>query len=442
MSIPFKTLTLRTAAAGMLAAALLAAAVPHAPAAAQAPVPYASVQASAVQNAEAYRIVAFGDSLAAGYEFGMENQANPVPYGFVEHVYEQALFQGKRAEVRNYGILGLRTTGLEQFLAGVSGNQAVEVADVLAEGQAEIVDPRAGSILAAAADAHAALAEADLALVMIGGNDFKSIIDLDDPAAALSDMLPSYEQSLEASLRSMLEVNPKVRIVVGDQYLPVPSKQSSPLGLELAVYDQLMAAVDTLSARITALAERLTAEGYHVDAAYPSREFAGKEGSYTSVIVSRGKDIHPTSAGYAAMGRAFSDAIWGETRAVLPRAAGVPISVVVNGKEVVSKYKPIVGKDSRTYLVLRDIGDAMKADTRWDSKTQTAVVAVNGREVALTIGSKTMMVDGKPVAITTPAFLQESNGELKTFVPLSVLADGLGFQVVYRGALKTAFING
>ncbi len=443
MSIPFKPVRLRTAAAGVLAAVTLASAVPHATAAAPlTAVPYANaVQAAAVQNTASYQIVAFGDSLAAGYEFGMENQAAPVPYGFVEHVYEQALFQGKRAEMSNYGILGLRTTGLERFLAGVANSEAVAVSDVLAEGQAELVDPRAAQILAAAPAARSALADAELALVMIGGNDFKSIINLEDPAAALTAMLPEYEKSLEASLRAMLEVNPKVQIVVGDQYLPVPSKDSSPLGLELAVYDQLMTAVDALSARVTALAERLTAEGYRVDAAYPSREFAGKEGTYTSVIVTRGKDIHPTSIGYAAMGRAFADAVWGETRAVLPRAAGVPISVVVNGKEVVSDFKPIL-KDSRTYLVLRDIGDAMKAETKWDSKSQTATVSVNGREVALTIGSSTMLVDGKQVAIDTPAFLQESNGELKTFVPLSVLADGLGYQVTYRGTLKTAFING
>jgi len=440
MTIPFRSRSLRAAAAGVLAAAAVVTAVPDSSAAAMTGAPYSTVQAAA-ETAASYRIVAFGDSLAAGYEYGMEKQANPVPYGFVEHVYEQALFQGLRAEVRNYGILGLRTAGLERFLAGVSGSEAVEVADVLADGQPELPDPRAAAILASAPDARAALAEADLALVLIGGNDFKSIIELDDPAAALEAMLPQYEQSLEASLRSMLEVNPKVRIIVGDQYMPVPSRRTSIAGLEEAVYDKLMASVNTLSARVAAIAERLTAEGYRVDAAYPSREFVDKEASYTSVMISQGKDIHPTAAGYAAIGRAYAEAIWGETRSVQPRAAGVPISVVVNGKEVVSEFKPIVSKDSRTYLVLRDIGDAMGAKTDWDSKTQTATVAVNGREVKLTIGSKTMTVNGQPVAIDTPAFLQQSNGELKTYVPLAVLADGLGFQVVYRGTLKTAFIN-
>src|SRR5690606_5218623 len=193
-------------------------------------------------------------------------------------------------EVRNYGILGLRTDGLARFLSGIAGSDTVTVADVLGDGQSELPDPRAADIVASAPDARRALQNADLALVMIGGNDFMPIIEADDPPAALEALLPAYEQALEASLRAMLAVNPQVRIVVGDQYMPVPSRRSSIAGLDQPAYDRLMEAVNKLSARITAVAERLGAEGYRVDAAYPSREFVGKEATYTSVILSQGKD--------------------------------------------------------------------------------------------------------------------------------------------------------
>ena len=64
----------------------------------------------------AYKIIAIGDSVTAGYEHGFTEQSNP--YGFAEHVYEQALFHGLRTEYANYGVLGLRTDGFKPMDAG------------------------------------------------------------------------------------------------------------------------------------------------------------------------------------------------------------------------------------------------------------------------------------------------------------------------------------
>ncbi|MBD2848558.1 hypothetical protein IDH44_25550, partial [Paenibacillus sp. IB182496] len=80
--------------------------------------PQTGAQPPAAARAEAiapqtYRIVGIGDSLTAGYEHGFT--LDSVPYGYVERVYEQALFRGRSSYV-NYGLLGLRAGGLARWL--------------------------------------------------------------------------------------------------------------------------------------------------------------------------------------------------------------------------------------------------------------------------------------------------------------------------------------
>ena len=411
-------------------------------------VPYAAAgaetktdAAASVRAKDSYRIVAFGDSLTAGYEYGMDQMdVMPVPYGYVDRLFEQALFRG-RAEMYNYGILGLQTIGLKNFLAAVERDTPVTEAEL---GQEKpLPDPRAAAMLKAVPETRAALSGADLVAVMIGGNDFSPVIGLiGNPAEAelwLTGALEAYESSLEASIRSIAAVNPKARIVVGDVYSPVP-KKTGLIGVEPEVYDRLQAVAGRVTERLEAVTARLSMEGLQVKPAFPSKAFVGREAAFTAIVASRGQDIHPSQSGYQAIGEAFAEAVWGETRAVAPRDATTPISVVVGGREVLSEFKPVV-KNNRTFLVLRDIADAMKATTRWEGKTQKATVLLGGTTVELTIGAKTMRVNGRSVPVDVPAFLQRSGSEIKTYVPLAALSDGLGFQVEYRAKLKAAFIN-
>jgi lysophospholipase L1-like esterase len=403
---------------------------------------YAAVSSAAEQDA--YLIVGLGDSITAGYEFGMDQQANPVPYGYVDRMYEQALFHG-RAEVANYGILGLKVGGLQRLLSAVEKNEPVTVEEV----EPDKVYPRAKETVAASPQIREHLQKADLAVITIGANDLSGAIELiknktksrEETDAWLDDTLNRYDAALDASLRSILAIQPGIEIVVADQYSPVPDV---PLflrtaGLQEADYTYLWECAGKLRDKLNQAAARLTGEGYKVKVAYAAESFKGQEQKLTSIIAGRG-DLHPNQKGYSLLGEAFAKAVWGEYATVAPRPADVPMSVVVNGKEVVSPFKTVV-KAGRSYLVLRDIAGAMKAGTKWDGKAQTATVALNGRTVALKIGAKAMTVDGQSVAIDSPAFLLKSGKEMKTYVPLSVLADGLGFQVVYRSSLKTAFIN-
>jgi hypothetical protein len=140
------------------------------------------------------------------------------------------------------------------------------------------------------------------------------------------------------------------------------------------------------------------------------------------------------------MARAFAEAIWGEYRQISPREPGVPLTVVVDGKELNTPYKPVVVQ-GRTFVAIKDIVLAMGATLHWDAKTETATILYNGIESKLKIGSSTMYVNKQSVAVDVPAFLHTVGKEKKTYVPLAVLAQGLGFDVQYRSKIRTVFVN-
>ncbi len=366
---------------------------------------------TAAEAPSTYRIVGIGDSLTAGYEPGMN--ATSVPYGFVERIYEQALFRG-RAAYSNYGILGLKLDGLQRWLKAAENGAAITPDEI----QPSLPDPRAAQIAAQTVKLQNELKQADLVVISIGGNDFRGLLAQVPLGRTISDgwlkqELERYEASLEASVRSIITLQPKAQIVISDQYSPVPD-----MPLVLAVmglndkdgmtdnYHYLLDAAKQLKERLKQLTARLAKEGYQVKGAYSSDSFIGKENSATHVIE---KDIHPTQKGYIYMAEAFTNAIWGKTLAVTQDAE---ISIVVDGKELINENKPVL-KLGRTYVAFRDIAEAMKAKTQWDNKTSTVTITYGGNVVAIKIGETAMTVNGTRVAIDSPAFLHKVGKEQK-----------------------------
>ncbi|MFD0961812.1 stalk domain-containing protein [Paenibacillus chungangensis] len=399
---------------------------------------------------EQYRIVALGDSLAAGYEFGFDLES--VPYGFVEHVYEQALFQGERAFYSNYGVLGLRTEGLENWLALAESGDAAQ-AELI---QAELPDPRAEVIFDQTPQLREDIEDADLILLSIGSNDFSSLMkdlgeeavfedlatsEKDELKAGLQSSLDTYEASLSESLRTLVGLNDEVKIVVSNQYLPIPfisARGKRNYLIDESTAQFLVEGQAKIHERLNLVAEELRAEGYDIEVVDAANVIERSILGFTTV---KEGDIHPTREGYEALGKAFSQLLWGEYHEVKDRAEGVPISVVVNGEEVLTDYAPVIIK-GRTFLAIRDITDAMGADLKWDAETDTAIISLADRQVELTIGADTIVVNGETLPLgAEPAFLKQFPGEKKTYVPLAALSGGLGFQVVYRAEMKAAFIN-
>lgn len=400
-----------------------------------------------------YRIVAIGDSLTVGYQPGMTESS--IPYGYAERLYEQALFRGS-AKLDTFGIIGLRTEGLKRLLQSASDGKiltAGEIDDFSKYPESERLEALADGVGARTAELKEALAEASIVTVTIGANDFsdflRKVLPLSSAETAFAFdgefnmILNNYAKSVGQVLRLTAELAPKADIYIADQYLPLPK-----LWAEDKYEFLYERAVGPITAAIDELAAELREEGVPVRAVHVAERFKGKEGSLTHMSIPLGAEEdaqpnnHPTDKGYQAMAEAFTKAVWNEEyRTPADRPEGVPISVIVAGKELVSDYKPVLKPPGITFIALRDVTDAMDAELLWDNQTQTVTFRRGGREVQITIGAGSMIVNGAQVKLAEPAYLQNVGTEKKTYVPLAVIADGLGFRVTYSKQLQTAFIN-
>jgi len=397
-------------------------------------------QAVQVSAATPYRIVALGDSITAGYEYQMDDKT--VPYGYADRVYEQALYHGA-AELRNYGILGLKSAGLQRWLAAAEQQQPIK-AEEAQEGITKY--PRATETIAKSAELRESISQANLIVMTIGGNDFLSLFDemkeraftTEELTSALATRMENYIVSLQGALQTIGTINPSAKIVLTDQYLPVPKPTQLIKAVSEEQYEALNQGVKQLSDNIAALVTQLGSQGLQVKMVNISEPFSGKELSYTAIIQG---DSHPRQAGYEVIGKAFANGIWGDYRYPSTLDNDVPLRVIVNGKGVNGPNKPVV-KNGTTFLPMRDIATVLGAGLSWDNKTQTATIKLNETEVAFTIGAKTMIVNGKQVPLDTPAYLEKTGATTSsTYLPLAALSRGLGHQVIYRQTIKTAFIN-
>jgi lysophospholipase L1-like esterase len=406
---------------------------------------------SAAGADDAYRIAALGDSLAVGYQPGMDETTSD-PYGYDDRLFEQALFRGN-AELGNFGIVGLRSEGLLHLLQGAADGKTLKAGDIqdfsnyADRDRLEAQADRAGGRTAELADW---LSGADLVVMTIGGNDFTDLLGslqtmpLQEANAFLEgnirNRMNNYAETAESILRLTARLAPQARILLADQYLPLPRLFAKDL------YDSIYEkAIEPLTETVDTLTAKLRGEGIRAEAVHVAERFKGREGSLTHMSVALGgdskPDIHPTDEGYEVMAQAFASLLWPEYRKPSPRPAGVPISVIVAGKELSTGNAPVLKPPGITFVALRDISEAMGADLLWDPATSTATFRQNGREVAIAIGAGTIRVNGLERPIAAPAYLQTVGKEKKTYVPLAVIADGLGYHVQYSKPLQAAFIN-
>nr|WP_245339302.1 stalk domain-containing protein [Paenibacillus shirakamiensis] len=401
--------------------------------------PASSVQAAqpvAVQQLkQVYRIVALGDSVSAGYEPSFRTEANPKPYGYVERLNEQGLFRG-RTQTSNYGILGLTTEGLRNYIGAVKEGRTLTPDSI----QLGLLDPRIAQFGTGTLTAKADLQAANVITLSIGGNDvtplMKSLTNLSlsevEADTQLKQLLANYAVNLRQVLNDLTIINPQALIVIADQYQPVPQLAGA------AAYLKLEKAASDFSACVDSLVAEFAAKGANIKAAHIAKAFVGNEISYTHIFSDT--DIHPNQMGYEVIAKVFSDIIWGSSKKLAQREDPAQIAVVVSGNELNSPYHPTV-KNGQTFLPIKDIVSAIGATSVWDTRSNTASISYGSRKVSITIGSKTVLINGVKIPTASPAYLAKFGKETKTFVPLALLAQGLGLDVQYSSKLNTAFIN-
>ncbi|WP_460319873.1 stalk domain-containing protein [Paenibacillus sp. YSY-4.3] len=378
---------------------------------------------------KAYHIVALGDSISAGYEPGMDEKS--VPYGYVERLREQGLYYG-RTKVHNYGILGLTSSGLKNYVSAIQSGGVIKPEAI----QRGLPDPRVSAFAAGIADTRAALEQADLITITIGGNDLYSLLTANYSPAEIEakgrELLDAYTLNVREVIDDLTAINPSAQIILMDQYQPVPKI------IVGSVYNYLENAADTFTAAVEGIAGEYASQGMLVKAVHVAEAFKGHEVALTHILP--GGDIHPNQAGYEAIAKVVSEEVWGSYRMNDGLKEGVPLHVVVKGKKLQTPYAPVLRND-QTFLALKDITEAIGASAKWDSRSSTATVTYGERTVVIPVGSSKVIANGEPVATNSPAFLNKIGQESKTYVPLAVLAQGLGLDVQYSEKTKTVFIN-
>lgn len=109
------------------------------------------------------------------------------------------------------------------------------------------------------------------------------------------------------------------------------------------------------------------------------------------------------------------------------------------GTETVTLDTPAyINAENYTELPLRAVSEAFGATVGWDDASRTVTLMMGQRIVSMTIGSKTMYINGTPVAMNTaPEIVSE-----RTFLPVRDLANALGItKIDWNEASATVTLN-
>ena len=93
--------------------------------------------------------------------------------------------------------------------------------------------------------------------------------------------------------------------------------------------------------------------------------------------------------------------------------------------------------DGRTMVPLRFVGEALGAEVLWNGETGQVAYIVGARQVLLTIGQRSVIVNGRALEIdTAPLIIQD-----RTLVPIRFVSQWLGAIVKWEDSLKRVEIS-
>ena len=123
-------------------------------------------------------------------------------------------------------------------------------------------------------------------------------------------------------------------------------------------------------------------------------------------------------------------------------------SLLVNGEPVAFTDAAPVLKDGRSFLPMAATFEALgfpAEDMTWDSGTQTAAASKDGTTISLTIGKNAIQVTQAGaeagVSIETDAAPYIDAATSRTYIPVGLVADALGYRVAWDGETSTVIID-
>ena len=123
-------------------------------------------------------------------------------------------------------------------------------------------------------------------------------------------------------------------------------------------------------------------------------------------------------------------------------------SLLVNGEPVTFTDAAPVLKDGRSFLPMAATFEALgfpAEDMTWDSATQTASASKDGTTISLTIGKKAIQVTqagaaaGVSIETDTAPYIDAATS--RTYIPVGLVADALGYRVAWDGETSTVIID-
>ena len=123
-------------------------------------------------------------------------------------------------------------------------------------------------------------------------------------------------------------------------------------------------------------------------------------------------------------------------------------SLLVNGEPVTFTDAAPVLKDGRSFLPMAATFEALgfpAEDMTWNSGTQTATASKDGTTISLTIGKNAIQVTQAGVeagvSIQTDAAPYIDAATSRTYIPVGLVADALGYRVAWDGTTSTVIID-
>lgn len=119
------------------------------------------------------------------------------------------------------------------------------------------------------------------------------------------------------------------------------------------------------------------------------------------------------------------------------------VPILMNGKILKSDSPSFLYVD-RTLVSARLISENYGAKVAWDHPTSTAIINHNGNKIELKINSSLAKVNGKPIELdkySTPKLVDFGSGDAKTMVPLTFLAEVLGYETDWNETEKAAYLK-
>jgi hypothetical protein len=110
--------------------------------------------------------------------------------------------------------------------------------------------------------------------------------------------------------------------------------------------------------------------------------------------------------------------------------------VTVDGKATSVDAAPEI-VSSRTFVPIRFIAETFGSTVSWFAQTRSVTIVLGSTTIGLQIGNKTAVINGKAIALDAAPYIKNS----RTMVPLRVISESFGGDVVWDAALRTITIT-